>query len=253
MKIKILASGSKGNCTYVECGDIKFLIDIGISFLQLKNELSNIGVDFNELKFVLITHTHNDHIKGLSSLLTKTKISLYSANDIYKELSKIMEINNYCILGEDNSYMSIQIQPIKLSHDTICYGFLIEHEQSELVYITDTGYLNKKYFSKLSNKTVYIIESNHDEKMLMDGPYPFVLKQRIISDNGHLSNITTGKILAKLIGKKTKYIFLAHISEHNNDKVLALKQVKTQLFDTGFNLNNILVAEQYVSLDMIEV
>src|SRR5699024_1080680 len=111
---------------------------------------------------------------------------------------------------------------IKTSHDAKgSVGFLITEDDNSIVYITDTGYINRKYFPLLENKNIYYIESNHDEKMLMDGPYPYYLKQRIISDEGHLSNDTTAKYLKKLVGDNTKYIILAHLSEHNNKEELA--------------------------------
>ena len=131
--------------------------------------------------------------------------------------------------------------------------YIIKYNEHELVYITDTGYLNKRYFPRIKNKDVYIIEANHDEVMLMNGPYPFILKQRILSDKGHLSNEATANILLKLVGSRTKYIFLAHISEHNNTKELALKTVTDKLDEINFNHDNIILTDQYISLEMVEV
>ena len=253
MKIKVIASGSKGNCTYVECGETKFLIDIGISFLQVQSELRNDNINLKDLDFILITHSHTDHIKGLASLLKKTNATLYTSSSVYETLIKTIEINNFHICDSFIEYEGIEIETFPLSHDVDCYGFLIKYNNRELVYITDTGYLNKRYFDMLRNKDVYIIESNHDEKMLMDGPYPYILKQRIISDRGHLSNSTTGGILKKLIGDNTKYVFLAHISEHNNTKDLVLEQVKQKLKDLDFDEGKLILTDQYLSLEMIEV
>ena len=122
-----------------------------------------------------------------------------------------------------------------------------------MVYITDTGYINKKYYNMTKNKDVYIIESNHDEVMLMNGPYPYHLKQRVIGDKGHLSNRYTGKYLAKVIGNNTKYIFLAHISENNNTYDLALEQVKEEMEDSTFDINKIVIAHQNEETEMVEV
>lgn len=253
MKFKVIASGSKGNCTYVECGETRFLIDIGISYLQVQNALKDIDVQMSNLDFILITHTHNDHIKGLASLLKKTNIILYSSPSIYDKLSSNIEIKNYHLFELSFDYKGINIEAFSLSHDVECYGFLIRYNEKELVYITDTGYLNKRYYDLLSNKHVYIIEANHDERMLMDGPYPYILKQRIIGDRGHLSNSTTGTILRKLVGNNTKYVLLAHISEHNNTKELAFSQVKEKLLDLNFSEDKLLLTDQYESLDMLEV
>lgn len=253
MKVKVLASGSKGNSTYIECGNLKILIDAGISFLQIKKALEDINVDIFSIDIILITHSHSDHIKGLLTLLKKTNIKLCTEKLVYDDLVKTITPNNFEIIDKEMNIDNVKIQSFHLSHDVECYGYIIEYDRKELVYITDTGYLNKKYIPRISNKDIYVIETNHDEEMLMNGPYPFVLKQRIISDSGHLSNQTTAKLLKKVIGPQTKYIFLAHISEHNNDKQLALDTVKKELSDTDFNLDNILLTDQYISLDTVEV
>lgn len=253
MRVKVLASGSKGNSTYIECGNTKILIDAGISYLQIKKALEEISVDITEIDILLLTHIHNDHIKGVSSLLKKTNIILYTTIDIYEQLSKNIEILNFNLVDNCFVYNNVKVTFIPVSHDVVCYSFVVSFMEKDLVYITDTGYLNRKIFPIIKNKDIYVIEANHDEKMLMDGPYPFILKQRILSDKGHLSNITTGKILSKVIGERTKYIFLAHISEHNNDKDLALVQVKDQLLQSDIEFDNIVLTDQYVALDIVEV
>ena len=98
MKIKVLASGSKGNSTYIECGNTKILIDAGISYMQIKKALEEINVNVCDLNIILITHTHSDHIKGLCSLIKKTNATLYITEDIYSDLLKNMTINNYYII-----------------------------------------------------------------------------------------------------------------------------------------------------------
>ena len=254
MKIKVLASGSKGNCTFVQCGSFKFLIDVGITYSQIKNLLSEIEISIEEIEGIFITHSHKDHIKGLDTFLKKSKnVIVYTISEVYLDLIKSLNINNCIKLDENKNIKGTVVEAIRTSHDVPSCAYIYNYSGKELVYITDTGYLNRKLFPKISNKQVYIIESNHDEKMLMEGPYPYILKQRIISDKGHLSNVTTGKILKKIVGQKTKYIFLAHISEHNNTKDLALKQVSNELIETGFNLDNIIVTDQFVSLEMKEV
>lgn len=253
MKVKILASGSKGNCTLVICGDTKILIDAGISERQITNILKENEIDVDSIDGILLSHTHSDHIKGLLQLVKRHKLKVYAHFQLLYELVDI--IPSEFIIAVDNNFNinDVSICLLETSHDTTSYGFIIENNGFSMVYITDTGYINKKYYSQTRNKNIYIIESNHDEEMLMNGTYPYILKQRVIGDKGHLSNRYTGKYLNKVIGGDTKYIFLAHVSENNNTYDLALAQVKEELLDNNFDLANIIVARQDESSEMIEV
>ena len=253
MKIQVLASGSKGNCTYIETANTKILIDCGISFLRIKNELEKINVKIESLNGILISHIHNDHISGLASLVKKINIPVYIHEDLYLEIKKIIPIENIKIINSDFLINDINIKLITASHDVPAFGFIIDDGINSVVYLTDTGYINRKYYELTKNKTIYIIESNHDEKMLMEGSYPYILKQRVLSDKGHLSNRYTGSYLNKTIGKNTKYIILAHLSENNNTPELALEQVKEQLSDIEFDYEKIIVAKQYEETEMVEV
>lgn len=253
MKIKVLASGSKGNCSYIETSSARFLIDIGITYQRLKKELEKMNLTLEDIDALLLTHAHNDHTSGLKVTLKHTNFKIYTNNEMLKEL--IVPIENYRIeLYQETIHLNnTKITIFKTSHDAKgSVGFIIEDEKNSLVYITDTGYINKKNFKLLTNKNIYYIESNHDEKMLMNGPYPYYLKQRIISDEGHLSNTTTAKYLKELIGKNTKYIILAHLSEHNNKEELALEATEEALKDISFT-PQILVAKQNEALEEIEV
>ena len=253
MKIKVIASGSKGNCTLVICDDTKILIDIGITLAYLKNSLDNINIDIDSIDGILISHIHSDHIKGLTQLVKKHKIKIYASAELLYDLVKIVPIDTIVVV--DNKFMinDVEVTLIETSHDVTSYGFIIVYNNKEAVYITDTGYINKKHYKTTMNKDIYVIESNHDEEMLMNGPYPYHLKQRVIGDKGHLSNRYTGKYLTKVIGDNTKYILLAHISENNNTYELALEQVKEEMQDSSFDFNNIIVAYQNEETKMIEV
>lgn len=253
MKIKVIASGSKGNCTIIKCGNTKLLIDIGISLSQVKYSLENIDISIDEIDGILISHTHSDHVKGLVQLVKKNKIKVYSTIELFYDLVKLIPADSIVIVEKKFNINDVDVSLIETSHDVISYGFVLKYKNKELVYITDTGYINKKHYSMTENKDIYIIESNHDEKMLMNGPYPYHLKQRVIGDKGHLSNHYAGKYLAKVIGDNTKYIFLAHISENNNTYDLALNQVKEEIQDLKFDFDNIIVTHQEEETDMIEV
>ena len=132
-------------------------------------------------------------------------------------------------------------------------GFVFESKDSSLVYITDTGYINVKYFEKLKNKKIYIFESNHDVEMLMNGKYRHELKVRILGDRGHLSNEMSSNYLSTLIGDKTEYIILAHLSDENNTKELAFNTLEKKIKEKNIENKRILIAEQLKRTDLIEI
>lgn len=251
MKFKVLASGSKGNCTILLCNETNLIIDMGISYLTLKRSLEENSLSFSDFKGVLITHCHTDHIKGLSSLLKHSRLNVYIPKEMYDSLKEYVEIDR-CIFIEDNFNIdNINIELIHTSHDApYSVGFIINCLDKSLVYVTDTGYINRKYLNKMIDKDAYIIESNHDEVMLMDGPYPRFLKERVVSDKGHLSNKTTAKYLEKIVGKRTKNVVLAHLSEKNNTEEVALSAMKERRIDQKVD---IYIAKQYEESPMIEV
>ena len=252
MKIKVLASGSKGNCSLIETASARFLIDIGITYQRLKKELEKMNLNLDDIDALLLTHAHNDHTSGLKVLLKHTNFKIYANKDIIKELTVDIDKERIELYDSIMHLNSTELTIFKTSHDAKgSVGFLITDDGSSLVYITDTGYLNRKYFKLLTNRNIYYIESNHDEKMLMNGPYPYYLKQRILSDEGHLSNETTSKYLKRLVGDSTKYIILAHLSEHNNKEELAYTTTRVALQDRSDI--KILVAKQNEALEEIEV
>ena len=226
MRAIILGSGSKGNSTLLIGKKKKILIDVGFSYSKMVKDLSLYNVNPSDIDAILLTHTHKDHIGGLSTFIKKNHVSVYTNKDMLDDLLKIISDDNIFIEEDNYSIDEFNITAIHTSHDAVgSVGFLIDDGVSNLVYITDTGYINEKYLKKIINKNVYIMESNHDINMLMNGPYPFVLKQRVLSDKGHLSNDTCGNYLNKLIGNKTKRVILAHLSEINNTKEIAIDTV----------------------------
>ena len=251
MKVKTIASGSKGNCTIVLCDNTNIIIDMGISYLTLKRSLEENSLSFEQFNGILITHSHKDHINGLKSLVNHTNLTVYIPEKMYDELQDIVP-RYRCEFIEDNfNIQDVEIELIHTSHDAPCsVGYIIKYNDKLLVYVTDTGYINRKYLAKMTEKDIYIMEANHDEVMLMDGPYPRFLKERVISDKGHLSNKTTAKYLKKIIGRNTRYIVLAHLSEKNNTEEKVLEAIEEELGETNIN---ILIAKQKEESPMIEV
>ena len=252
MKVKVLASGSKGNSTLIRTEKINLLIDCGVTYQYLASELEKINVTPKDLDAILITHTHSDHIKGLFSLVKKTGLKVFILEEMLDEIKSKIPYENINYYTNPLYIDDLKIELIRISHDVEGVGFIIENNDRNLVYITDTGYINRKYLPKMKNKNVYIIESNHDEEMLMEGPYPYILKQRVISDHGHLSNTTTAGYLREIIGDRTSTIVLAHISENNNTEELAYNTTKEMLEENNLE-KKVIIAKQYESLDEIEV
>ena len=251
MKIKTIASGSKGNCSIVITPDTCIIIDMGISYLTLKRSLENNSLSFLDFSGVLITHNHTDHVKGLRALIKNTDLKIYIPEDMYESLSEHLP-RSRCVFVDDIFQIdSLEIELLHTSHDApASVGFIIKNDNKKLAYITDTGYINRKYLAKMVGCDTYLIESNHDEVMLMDGPYPRFLKERVISDRGHLSNKTTAKYLKKIIRDNTNNIILAHISQKNNTEEKVLEAINEEELSNSIN---IIIARQDEESPMIEV
>lgn len=251
MRVSVLSSGSKGNTTYIESKNAKILIDVGNTAKYIKEKLEDIGVEPEELDAVLITHTHIDHIKGLKVFEKKYNIPVYLTDIMLKSLDFI---DKYVLLDDEFDIKDIHINSIKTSHDAPdSRGYVLSSENKSVVYITDTGYINKKYFDILKNRNLYIMESNHDVEMLNNGNYPFSLRQRILSDKGHLSNYDSAKYLCSFIGDNTKYVLLAHLSEDNNTEELAYETLVSRLNKDNIHINNIIIAKQNKETDLISI
>ena len=250
MKVSILASGSKANCCYIETNNAKILIDIGLNCINTEKKLQEINVDPDDIDAIFITHTHKDHASGLKVFNKKHKAKAYLTEIMYKELNE--ELKNYEFIGDTTKIKDITITSIKTSHDAEdSNGYIIENNNESVVYITDTGYINIKNYKLLKNKTMYILESNHDVEMLMNNPnYPYHIKQRILGDKGHLSNKDSAYYLKKFIGDNTKYIILAHLSEHNNTEELAINTLKNTVDITNIDVK---IAHQEEIMEPVEV
>ena len=242
MRIVVLSSGSKGNTTFIESGNTKILIDLGNSCKYVTDKLKEIGVSPNEIDAILITHTHIDHVKGLKVFTNKYKTNVYISNKMKNDLDYL---ENYQLIEEIINIKDLLINTIKTSHDTEeSFGYVIESNNKSLVYITDTGYINEKYHKLLSNRNIYILESNHDIEMLNNGPYPFKLRQRILGDKGHLSNYDCSKYLSNFIGNNTKCIMLAHLSQDNNTPSIAYDTLIERLDSNNQSIDKIIILEQ---------
>lgn len=245
MKIAVLASGSKGNATYIETKKYKILIDLGVSVKYINSKLEALSTNMDEIDYVLITHLHSDHTKSLENLGKDRKTQICVTPSMHRSLKRLNNELKYFIYDGDIVFGDLKITVISTSHDSVdSRGFLITEGNSSLVYITDTGYLNKKYLKELANKSVYIIESNHDPKMLREGKYPLWLQRRVLSSDGHLCNEDSATYLAKLIGKDTKRVILAHLSQENNSEEVALKTFLNKMVINDIKFKKVFCAKQ---------
>ena len=222
-------SGSAGNCIYIESGQTKVLVDMGCSLTYLKRALACLHTSPDELQALFITHEHIDHIRGAAVLAQKYHIPVYAspltwqhlpfAEDLLPECRRVFEYGLQ--VGE------LTVDFFKLCHDA-CQpvGFVFGDGRRRLGIATDTGKITPAILAALHNVDGLVIEANHNEGMLANGPYPSFLKKRIASEYGHLSNRQCAQALAEIVGRATQAVLLAHLSETNNLPHLAISEIE---------------------------
>lgn len=246
MLVSILASGSKGNSTLIRTDNLNILIDAGMNYKYLKEQLDSFDLKPSDINYIFLTHTHKDHIGALEVFLKNNNPTLCIGSKMFNDLDFLLTYDNIIFLDKMLELEDTLVECIRTSHDTSeSLGYIFTSNNKSLVYITDTGYINNKYFDKLSDKNMYVLESNHDVEMLMHGKYPPWLKSRVLSDKGHLSNKSSSFYLSKFIGTNTNYVVLAHLSEENNTPDIALNTLKDTLKEYDIEFNNIYIAKQY--------
>lgn len=237
MEFHILASGSKGNATFIYENNTGILIDCGISKKQLLYRLNEIGFNEKDINYVFLTHDHHDHNKN---------IHIFDTDMIYTSKGNIKDIDDYHTLipYTYRTFGCFNVLVLKTSHDASDpIGFIFEGKDT-LLYMTDTGYVSQKNREYMKNLNYYIIESNHDIEMLMNTKRPMFLKNRILNDKGHLNNEYSARLMCEVIGENTKEIVLAHLSQEANTKEKALETYCEVFDDQGIEFTNIKVASQ---------
>lgn len=254
MRVSVLSSGSKGNVTYLETQNKRFLLDAGRNYKYINDALKSIDVDIKSIDYIIISHDHSDHISALKTLISKTGATVILSE---KQFYQIEDLNNYphILVCEDELIINnVKIISFKSSHDAVdSRNFVIEENGVRVGYITDTGYVNTKNFKYIKNLDIYLFESNHDVELLQHGPYPAWLKKRVLSDDGHLSNKAAAFYLTKLIGDKTKEIVLIHLSETNNMEEIAMETINNTFMEYGIDFHNIICARQNEITKVIEL
>ena len=245
MLVSVLASGSKGNSTYIKTTTTEILIDAGTNIKYLNEKLHENNTDLENIKYILITHTHSDHISSIKSIISKYTPTIILTIPMLEDMPYLKTYENIKILEDDMYLEDIFVENIKTSHDTTdSRGYIINDGDNSVVQITDTGYLNQKYFKKIKNKSVYIFENNNNTRKLINGKYATGIKRREARDVGHLSNESSSFYLSKLIGSNTKEVILAHLSEENNTPEIALATLKEEFLTHEIDFTNIIAAKQ---------
>ncbi|MCK4934658.1 MAG: MBL fold metallo-hydrolase [Simkaniaceae bacterium] len=231
-----LASGSKGNCLYLETGSAKILVDVGLSAKATRDRLAKIDVDIHDIDAILVTHEHSDHMRGLEVLAAgKHKIPVFANGDTAKAIcGKIKKIPPFKIFstGETFEFEDLQIHPFSVQHDTfdpVMFTFL--SSGIKLGVCTDLGFVTTLVRSHLQNCDYLYIEANHEPSMVHACPRPMIYKQRVLGRQGHISNETCAELLKEISHKGLKHVYLAHLSEECNNPDVALEKVRKSLPD----------------------
>ena len=251
MRLMTIASGSSGNCIYVGSENTHILIDSGISRKKIADGLALAGLSMKDISAVFVTHEHIDHIKGLGVISRKDSIPIYSTKGTIrgiKECSSLGEMDeslfNEINADADVFVNDLQIHPFKVSHDANePVAYTVKCKEKKIGIATDLGFYDDYIVDNIKGSQAMLIEANHDVNLLQVGSYPYYLKQRILSNKGHLSNETSGHLIDSLqnlrciaffyfdslLENDVKNIFLGHLSKENNYDKLAYETVRLEI------------------------
>lgn len=238
-----LASGSSGNCYVVRGGDTFVLVDAGISGKQIRERLAAIGLAPSRLSAVLVTHSHSDHIKGLAGVLKTTDADIHANKRTAQDFSAEIPGDRLQLFATGATFAigELEVSSFPVSHDTADpVGFSFRRGGSQVSIVTDTGVVTPEVEDQIRGADILVLESNHDENILRMGRYPWFLKQRILSEKGHLSNEAAAKALAAALeedaalgSERSRTVLLAHLSQENNFPEMAMTTVSNILEERG--------------------
>jgi len=242
LKLRTLASGSKGNCIYIATHETEILVDIGLSLPQIEARLTAAEINPNKIQAILLTHEHIDHIRGLPRMLSKYPnckvyvhtdaeniVSNYLHKQRFHDDSRIQTFNKPFYIGD------ININFFEVPHDSkFCFGYTFENENTKASIATDIGHITTDIIQAMANSKIAVIECNHDlAKLSANVKYPVVLKRRVSGSLGHLSNTAASLAIYELAKTNVEQIILAHLSEQNNSPTLAFSFVRDFLARKG--------------------
>lgn len=241
MRLLSIASGSSGNCIYVGDGDTHLLVDAGISGKRIEAGLNENDIKTADVKGILITHEHFDHISGLGVLARRYGIPMYATKETIEEIRYVktlgaIEAGLFVPIEPDEDFQveGLTIHPFSISHDAANpVAYRISNEREQVAVATDMGCYDEYIIDNLKGLNALLLEANHDVRMLQTGSYPYPLKRRILSDRGHLSNELSGQLLTRILHDGIKHIFLGHLSKENNYAELAYETVRLEIAMSG--------------------
>ncbi len=247
LRVAVLASGSKGNAAYIELDGVRLLIDAGISARRITRSLADLGVDAASLDGVFVTHEHSDHIKGLPTLLKQYRLPLFAPPATLRAIGESLAVpeDTFTPLAGDVMLGSVAVKSFSTLHDAASpVGYAVCGSE-KCALATDLGFLTNDVMAAIEGSDVLILEANHDRELLQSGSYPWRLKQRILSNRGHLSNSAAAWALVRL-KKRPRAVFLAHMSQENNRPELVEETVRTILAQQNVRQENLLLTAQDV-------
>jgi phosphoribosyl 1,2-cyclic phosphodiesterase len=244
----MLASGSKGNAIFISNGDTSILVDAGLSGIEIERRLGSAGLNPVDLDAIIVSHEHTDHIQSVGVLSRRFDLPVYinnkTKNAAASQLKNIKDIRNFDC-GSTFMLKTLTLHPFSISHDAEDpAGFTITQNGSKIGIATDLGIVTSMVKEHLKDSSLLVLEANHDQTMLANGPYPWPLKQRIKGRTGHLSNDDSKNLLNEIKHNKLEHVILAHLSEINNTPEKALSVVGLALDNIDTKLS---VASQYES------
>lgn len=245
-----LASGSKGNSLLVRKNDTGILVDAGISASEIEKRITAAGIDSAVIKAIVITHEHLDHIKGAAAAARKFRVPIYINDPTLRGSMRIWQPPPDEIIlfstGRTFRIGDLEIETFLLPHDAAePAGLCIQADGLRIGIATDLGSPTRLVQERLKTCHAVVLEANHDRRMLIAGPYPWHLKQRISSKLGHLSNDSSASLIESIIHRDLRYIVLAHLSEINNTTEAALLAVHKALMAAGADFVRVTVAHQH--------
>ena len=222
-RISVLASGSKGNSVYLEGTDGALLVDAGLSAREILKRMAKVGARPDRVRGILLTHEHSDHLRGAGVIARRLGLPVYATPETLSAAVLPRGVATVQIRpGSAVVIMGIEVLPFSTPHDAANpVGFVVSEGAVRVGIATDLGCGTTLVREKLHGCRALVLESNHDERMLMDGPYPWYLKHRVRSRTGHLSNEDSSRLLAELTASELERVYLAHLSEVNNAPDLA--------------------------------